>query len=316
MKEDGAVITDVKTNDLASAVTDAIVNSGTKPDVRSTLDNEPPPDHPRFKEIYGKMKEFEKQVEAMKLDKEQNGNMIDALKEHNTKLAEAVEKSMTKVSEAVTKKQEEDSISNEINSITTSITDIREQRKKAFSDADWDRADNLSELLDDAKSKLANLKKQKDTKIVVTNEKIKVSPEEASVMSESSKKIIDTWVADNKWYLEDPLMAGAALNYEAQKMKDSEWASKPIVERLAEIKKVVEERFGMSKGGNGATSAPSVDISSEAGSRQVISVTSLSSEQMAAARALGITPEDYAQQIKFINQEMEDRNNELIRKFK
>jgi hypothetical protein len=276
-------------------------------------EHEPPIDHPRFKEIYGKMKAFETQVEAFKLDKEQSGNVIDALKEHNTKLAEAIEKSMSKVANTVVAKQDSDSLNNEIVNINTSINDLREQRKQSFKDADWDRADNISELIDEAKSKLVDLKRQKASKITVKDEKINIPANvDMPEMDSSSKKIIDTWVKDNKWYIDDPLMQGAALQYEATKIKDASWASKPLVERLTDIKNTVEGRFGVSKKGNGASG---VDMSNVSGTSGATEVT-LSAEEVAVANALGISPKDYAQQVVFINKEKEELNNGLIRRFK
>ena len=53
--------------------------------------HEPPPDHPRFNEIYGKMKEFERQLS----DKDQT---IEAMVDHNKSLQESMDGLYDKVS--------------------------------------------------------------------------------------------------------------------------------------------------------------------------------------------------------------------------
>lgn len=53
--------------------------------------HEPPPDHPRFTEIYGKMKEFQRQLEERKAKEAEDAEVMNALIEHNRQMGEIVD---------------------------------------------------------------------------------------------------------------------------------------------------------------------------------------------------------------------------------
>jgi hypothetical protein len=53
-------------------------------------DHEPPPEHPRFKEIYGKMKNYEREIEAFKIKDSETSEALKIVQAHNKALMEAV----------------------------------------------------------------------------------------------------------------------------------------------------------------------------------------------------------------------------------
>lgn len=72
----------------AEALKDAVAEQGV-PEKKAPEKPEPPPDHPRFKEVYGKMKDLERKLSAKDQEYQET---LKGIQEHNRMLAESIGK--------------------------------------------------------------------------------------------------------------------------------------------------------------------------------------------------------------------------------
>lgn len=226
---------------------------------------EPPPDHPRFQKVYGKMKEFERQLNEKDA---QHTRDIELLRQHNEQLIAAVRAGQSR--------PETKDVAEEINA---KIRELKSAKVQAKKDLDWDREAMLEDQIDDLKEKLS------DRKILSRTERAKQETERSAGVKQVSQVLID-FQESTPWFNEnsdayDPLMEGAAIALDNKLLRDPKWAKRPMIERLNEVRKRVEERFGVTK----APKIPTVE--GAGGSRQAgVTKTNLSDDQKRVARLM------------------------------
>lgn len=197
-------------------------------------ENHPPEGSKRWKEIYRKSKESEREIERLKSD-------IELLRQHNQKLAE-----MKEVELEVTKKVAADNTKDRIKK-------LRIEMKKAEQDMNWDRyveyEGQIEELKEQLKPKPEPLKKSE----------INNNGDDDSVKT-VVKKAVKKFTKETPWFDEnsdeyDEIMADAAIMLDQKLMKS--WDGS-IEDRFAEVKKKIEDRFSYKSDGNGNVGLPSV----------------------------------------------------------
>ncbi len=121
--------------------------------------------------------------------------------------------------------------------IRIEIKTVREKMSDARKKLEWDVYDQLEDKLNDLSDQLVD---------------VKVKKVERSKPADGSKAISKNAVAEftveNSWFdpvsdSYDPMMRGAALEYDDFLLTKKEWKDKPLSVRLKEVKRVVESKF-------------------------------------------------------------------------
>ena len=248
-------------------------------------DEGPPPNSPRWKEIYWKAKEGERKMqenEELRKQLEKNEALIRQMQEHNRKLAESIEK----VSEATIKVVEKGQVEDRTKTIKEEIASLRERRKEALENDNYDLADDITEEILDLKLQLKEVEKSKGKE---SGEKKEKPKEETDPSFDPTP--YEQFVNSSPWFIEDPIMRAAAIEVDNILSSDPVWAVKSDAERLAEVKKRVESRFQYQPKGNGSAVEGERRDTSPSGK-----TVKLTAEEVEVARALGLTPEQYAKQ--------------------
>ena len=235
------------------------------------------PEHPRFKEVYGKLKESERKFEELSKTVETlsaTNGIIDELKEHNSKLANALEKMMDG--------KEKDKVVDVIDQIQSELAALKTKRNIARRELEHENVDRLDDEIDELKDKLRNIK------LTPKNEVPQYDVELAEVFQE--------FIDENDWFLKDDIMQAAAYTIDAKLLKDSKWRDPR--KRYAEVKRIVEDRFNPNVRSKPKQQFSSVEGGSSQNSQGALtkSVT-LSPAQVNAANALGISHDKYAKQL-------------------
>jgi hypothetical protein len=255
---------------------------GSKKDPRAAADDMSA-DHPRFREVYAKMKSYERELETIKESWKNTDKLIDGMRSHNQRLAEALEK-------AATREKPEEKEEDHLSKIEAQIKELRNQKKKAMEDLMYADAEDIQDRIEDLKEQRLFVKakvQQQSTK----------RPERK--VPDEDMRAFDQFTQENEWYNDDPLMRAAAIQLDAILVADPKWGSKPLGDRLNEVKKRVEKRFNYQseETERSRPNAAAVD-SGRSGSPRSSSdkSNSLSPEEEAVARGLKLTNEQYIKQ--------------------
>lgn len=270
-----------------------------KTDPRET---EPPPDHPRFKEIYRKMKDYERGLaerdEVIKGAQEHNKALADKLEALAGKAMDSMDamaKQPRPVPKAVPKA--------EIDDLDEQIADLEAQLAEALDLETHNpkRAASITRRIQ--KLEAAKLRHEfsspKDPKDPPPENKGKQPPPPDPGV---------VWFLDaaKDWWAKDPLMTGAAKELDMVLSNDPAWKGKSVRDRLEEVKRQVEEKFNPSgKDDKRKNDPPSPNpkpsqglvepgnLSGNAGNPRVIKLTP---QERQVAAGLGISDQDYAKQ--------------------
>ena len=221
------------------------------------------PDHPRFKEVYGQMKKFERELEDSKKEKSELKVAIDAMKSHNQRLAEAIESGVSKIADSQVINVEQ----NELSNLETSLKEFKDARKQALKDVDYDEVENITEKIDEVKDKIREVKARP-----VKREQDATKNKQTAVNEPDAQEVatVNQWISEVDWYNEDPIMRAAAVQLDMILFNDQKWQEKGTKARLTEVKSRIEKRFNYIKptgdAGNRGASAANVDSSTTGGS--------------------------------------------------
>lgn len=241
-------------------------------------DTAPPEGSPRWNEIYGKMKQYERDVEALKKEKEDLKTLVEEMKAFNKKLASSIE-AQTDVLTGIAKQGQQP-----IDTIDVKINELKKQRKEALENLDYELAEELSD-------KIFDLKLEKKEMV---NRPI---PQPQKRISDDDMNAYEAFITNVEWYQKDPEMRMYANELDKEFARDSFWGRKPVSERLTEIKKRVERRFNY-------TSPKVSGVEGAVGYGAKQKTVSLSPEEVRLAEAFGISHEEWARQKMFIERRM------------
>ncbi|MBT9167528.1 MAG: hypothetical protein DDT19_00866 [Syntrophomonadaceae bacterium] len=250
-----------------------------KVDPRVAQDNITP-DFPRFREVYGKMKSLERKVEEYEEKEKSNEKLLTELKSHNERLARAIE-SQVELSYAGM-----DTTDYEIDDLIGHLSELKAKKVEALKTFDYEEVVELDEAIAETKDEINRVRYYRDVAMVDETDG-------------EVDNIFLTFVDETPWFNgddADPLMIQAAYEMDRVLLRDPKWQNRPLPERLAEVRRRVEARFDWKPKGRPTSGVEGV---SRVSAGRVTSVT-LSPEQVAVAKGLGISLTDYAKQIAII----------------
>lgn len=267
-------------------------------------DNEPPPDSPRWKQVYAKMKEFERDREDLKAKLSEKDSVMEEIRKHNAALMSRVEEISNKALDSIGKKEESAGPSIEIQALQTTIEQLEERKAEALEALNSkvvisiDREIRKLEKMLDAEQERQTKASKKDT------EKPKATVSQDQDLSPDLKEFM---TEAKEWFFRDPIMTGAAMEYDRFLSVQPEWKGKPEKERYKKVKTDIEQIFGKIKqkpapeGGNSrrpASPESGVGLSKPGGA--LAKTVKLTPQQLQVAEGLGVSPEEYAKQVLFV----------------
>jgi myosin heavy subunit len=259
---------------------------GSKKDPKAAAEDMSP-EHPRFREVYAKMKSYERELDTIRESWKNTDKLISGMRDHNQRLAEALEKAASKPAE----REEPDPVAQ----IDVKIKELRSEKKKAMEDLKYGEAEDFQEQIEELKEQRLFAKAKAMQKTTQPQKPTENKPK----LPEEDMRAFTKFVEDNSWYNEDPLMRAAALQLDAILVADPKWGNKPLNDRLDEVKRRIEKRFNYTDEENptGRQSAAAVD-SGRSGSPGSSGgrTNTLSPEEEAVARGLKLTNEQYIKQ--------------------
>lgn len=254
---------------LSSEETDLLIKLDEGMDVKiDPRDTSPPEGSPRWNEVYKKMKDFERDLESEKKEKQNLKELVDEMKAFNQKLSSSLE-SQTEAIVGMTSFKSKDSFED-------TMKQLKAEKREAMENLDYDKVDILED-------KIFELKMQKTKEIPKP-----IKP----TYTEQDVNILKDFVETVSWYKDDPEMRAYANMLDESFLSDNVWGKKPIKERLLEVKKRTEKRFGMS------TKVSGVEDGKEYGKGNIS--ISLSSDEQNLAKAFGISQQEWAKQKSYI----------------
>ena len=241
-------------------------------------------DHPRFRQVYGKMRQLERDMETLTKTLGERDKMVDEMRSHNKRLADSIEKGFKSVS------AEKDTTADEITKIEGEITNLKEQKKAAIKDENFDLLDELNDKIYDKKDTIKALRAKK------AESTPSPSGKGEDGLTDDERVIVSDFVKDTPWFNEDPIMRAAAIATDNILKADNVWGRKPLKERLIEVRSRIEKRFGIEqKRPGGADGGGGLDGGGGGGK-----IIRLSKDQQDMARNLGLSEKDYAKQLSII----------------
>ena len=249
--------------DLTANLAENTDESEEKDDEQAQVEHAPPENSRRWKEIYGKMKQYERELISVRDEKEALKEMVEEMRNFNKKLAEAIEN----------KHEREEERPENI------IAELKRQKKEALESLDYDKAEEINERIIDLKIELTKKKSEKVERF-----------EDDSAVKNNQKELM-RFINNTEWYRKDPEMRMYANQLDNSLLQDPDWAVKPVAERLAEVKRRVERRFGWNK----SSGSP---VEDSTGYPKAATID-LSEDERKLAKAFGISPQEWAKQKAF-----------------
>lgn len=196
--------------------------------------------HPRFKQVYRKMKDHERELEVAKAKLSEQAKDIElARMEFQNLIKSATEKKETSP-------EDDQKITQEVHSIQERLRALKVTKLEARKNLDFDREFYLDEQIEEQKEKLADIKRG------ITRKQIEDTVEDKTQRNTVNSDVA-RWVAETEWFdpgtpstpnsKYNPIMAGAAKELDLYYANHPDWKGKPLSVRLAKIREQVEDKF-------------------------------------------------------------------------
>ena len=254
-------------------------------------EHEPPPAHPRFKQIYAEAKTNKAKVDELTQKVTETESVFGELRAQNEQL--------TKTLQEIQAGQQKKTTDDQLTAVQTTLADLKTQRAEALDANDLKKAYEIQDQIQELTIKMHTPAPKKE----------ELADIDAALTKRETEKAVAAFASETAWFNTknpdyDPIMVGAAKELDAVISKDPVWGKKPVAEQLAEVKKRVETRFGY-KGAQGNPPEkgrlPGVGEINTGGGASRGSVT-LTAEQVKVARMLfpnETNPETkYAEQLR------------------
>lgn len=260
----------------------------------------------RINQVIRKQRQEERARKAAEKKENEITQAFNELKEHNKKLYDAMMRQATATENLIESQQEREnknSMNQELSALNERIAYLKQERVKARQDMDFNRESIIDDQIDQLKealiTKRQEAEQQKDT---------------SGRNGKSDKAVIMRWAKNTSWFLPekdgkpnpdyDEDMAAYALGKDKKFYDSGEWKDVPIEDRLAEVKKITEEKFAKRKG---VTSTPSPESARNLPpSKKQDSIQLTEEQKNTAHKVISYLPAQeaekaYAEQLKFIN---------------
>ena len=266
-------------------------------------DNEPGPDTPRFKKVYARLKGAEETIEKLKGKDAENAAVMEEVRKHNAALMDKIEKLSNKAIDAVESSRQPSGDPPEIVTVRQTISDLEARKEEAVENLKGKEVVQIDRELRKLERVLEGYEIHKSREAEFRKHNAASRKPEKEEPKATADPDIEEFVKQTKeWYGKDPIMTGAANEYELYLSTLPEWKSKPFSDRLKKVKEDIEGRFGMKSESKpkppGAESG--IGLQKPPGSLGGVKTVKLSAAEIAVANGLGITPEAYAKQKQFL----------------
>jgi hypothetical protein len=212
---------------------------------------EPAPGSPRWNEVYGKWKAAERELETLRGQVGEKDKLVKDKEKEVEFIRKQAEQTVELARKSVEKKDDDkpDPLDKELSDLDENIQSIRDDLKAARDNFDDAKVSKLEDKLDNLKDKRADLRAEKRLK----EAQKKAAPPDKTEKKDDTppdvKTAIDDFRKDASWFDPkskdfDEVMQVAAIAIDARLNDEKEWKDRPYAERLAEVKKRTETRFG------------------------------------------------------------------------
>ena len=229
---------------------------GTKKNPKTQQDNITP-DSPRFKEVYGKMKGFERELKELK-EQGADTSTIDEMRKHNQDLMEVI------------KSRDTSSGDNEVEKMEKDLQDLRADKKAARDQADFDLETDIDDKMADLRIDIRDAKKA------------------SKALAEDD--IYTKWANETAWFKNNKKKREAAIQFEKDIINEDDFADATDQQVLKEVEKRVENKFKPVKG------KTPVEGSDTHGTGYIPSSVKISKTESEIADGFGISVQDFAKQ--------------------
>ena len=268
-------------------------------------------DHPRFKKVYGKMKDFERQIADMRKDSK-NDPYVKMIMEHNKRLQGVIEKmadSKTTIEVVAGGKGDELSVLQE------ELKVKKAAKVDALSRLKHDEVEGYDEEIYKIRRKI---EKMEEAKAAATTEKKTVDEKGKEKAKEKTDEIppevqavYDTWIDSTPWLKhsenknlapETKVLYGrmkrAAMRAEEVLSKDPDFVEGPLEDTLAEVRRIVEVQFNYKDQAATYKKGTFVDGGGNTGGKGKKGQTSneLSYDELKMCREMGLDPKSFLAQ--------------------
>lgn len=247
-------------------------------------------EHPRFQEVYKNMKKFEVALS-------EKDEVIKTAAAHNKALMDKIESIANKAIDKIDSKNTE----NIEDKIQEKIKQLKAQKKEAQKVFDFDKADDIDDVIFDLREQLKEGKLSKRDK--GNSEEIPSDTVEA----------VSAFREKYSWYDEDPIAQAAMNSVDVMYVKSGKWDNKPISERLEAAAQVVMKRLGLNESinndestiNNGDKNNSSILTYNSVEGRNMVNKNKnkqivLTDEQKKVADNFNISYEDYVKQLQYM----------------
>lgn len=188
----------------------------------------------RIDKLTKKMRDYERTSEEFKKMAEEREDAVRLLQQQNAELFEVIKKRSEPQAHQTPQVDPE-----------LTMRELKKMRNEARKELDWDKVDLLDDQIDKVKDLIAE-KRTAELKNEYDN-KFRQAEDQKGV-----ETIVREWTAKTEWYNPhsdkfDEIMAAAAVEYDKRLAVKPEWKNRPLMDRLNQVKKDIEKRFGMTK---------------------------------------------------------------------
>lgn len=277
-----------------------VVDPGQMEGKKRPHEDEPGPETPRFKKIYARLKGAEETIEGLKSDKSAKEAAMEEVRKHNAALMDKIEALSNKAIEAVETTRKPDGDPPEIINIRNAIADLEARKEEAVENLKGKEVVQIDRELHKLERIVEGYEYHKQRE--VSEKKKEREQPKTPVRQPEVDPMLDEFTKDNDWFNKDPIMTGAALEYDRFLLSKPEWKGKPDKERFRQVRSDIESRFNTKPESKpkpaGAESG--IGLQRPGGNLPGTKTVRLTAEQAAAADGLGVSRLDYAKQLQFL----------------
>ncbi len=220
--------------------------------------NEPREGSKRWNEVYYEAKEAKRRNEQLEKD-------LDALRKHNNEMMEVFKNNTSP-----------DSPQN----VNKELKELKAQKRELVKNQEWDKIADIEDKMDELRDKIYSNPHKKETIKEEDIEKIV----EKKVLFTNEKKALEDFQENTEWFNPespnyDEYMAATAIGLDRKLQNTFEGS---LQERLREVKKKVEEKYGYKKRNK---SSPPVEGVGDEGKERGKDKIDLSPEELHVARS-------------------------------
>lgn len=254
----------------------------------------------RFEEVYAKWKNSERKISEFSEKLASNEAVMEEVRKHNKALMEKLETISTKAIDAIEQPRTPPGQTEEPPAVTAarkSVEELEDRKAEALDRLDSKEVIRIDKELRKLERVLDGYEFYKAEQAKKASSKPDKPQKQPDPQEQTTDPDIAKFISETPWYQKDPIMTGAAKEYDLYLMQKPEWSKEPLAKRLAEVKRVIEEKFKPSKSTRPSGAESGLNLQRPSSGQRTVKLTQ---QQIAVAAGLGLTNEEYAKQLNFI----------------